>query len=154
MCFNLPQQHFLGWTNPTVWRNADIPMRTVKAIKLQSFTSTPNTGLRIALNNFWALYVDYIRREGGRTAVPAWAGEQVGVYRYGWDGGAFKPGYDEASKTKMVAAIANGKTLTLGGGGLPKIIIKRLSTGGGQTCLLICRYGTTPNECKFAGKTC
>ncbi len=155
MCFNLPQQHFLGWTNPTVWRDADIPLRTVKAIKLQSFTSTPNTGLRIAITNFRALYVDYIRRLGGRTALPTWAGEQVGIYSYGWDGGAFKPGYDDAAKTKLVAAMANGTMLTLGGGPtVPKIIIKRLTTGGGLTCLLICRYTNTTGECKFAGKTC
>lgn len=154
MCFNLPQQHFLGWTNPTVWRNADIPMRTVKAIQLKSLTATPNTGLRVALNNFRALYIDYIRKEGPRESMPDWGAEQVGVYQYGWDGGAFKPGYDDESKTKMVAAVSNGGTLTLGGDGLPKIIIKPISMGDGEACVLLCRYGKKTGECKFGGKTC
>lgn len=106
------------------------------------------------------MYLDYIRREGtnGRDAVPEWAGEQVGVYTFGWDGAAFVPSYQDFMKTKLIAALnVQGKapdTLTFGGSGLPKIIFKRLATGAGSTCVLACRYGVRPSECNFAGKTC
>lgn len=132
----------------------------VKGIRLRSLVSTANTGLRIALNGFPALYLDYIRREAthGRVAVPAWAGEQVGVYTFGWDGTAFVVSYEDFMKTKLIGALnVQGKapdTLTFGGNGLPKIVFKRLSTGAGSTCVLACRYGSSPGECKFAGKTC
>lgn len=132
----------------------------MKGIVLKSLVTNFNTGLRIGLNGFPAIYIDYIRREktNGRLAIPDWAGEQVGVYRYGWDGVAFTPSGDDSMKTKILGVLnlqgQNPDTLVFGGGGIPKLVVKRLATSGGSTCVLVCRWGLRPSECKFAGKTC
>lgn len=147
-CFNLAQQHIIGWTHPELLAEAQLPFGQWYSTALTLLTRSMKAGTRVYLPGSHAIYLDYIRNERGRKGFPAWVDNKVAIYSMDWDGVTWTPNtapfvYFEG----MLAWDGDCLVLDQGHAPLPNLKLCRSASDGKTATVGICRFAGSPDEC-------
>lgn len=106
-CFNLPEQHFLGWTTPSV---VTVPTQLLpgvpRAVAVPRRADLPpqrtRRGVVLRFPGLDSVYLDYlVRGSSGFGALQPWLDGHVAVHTFAWDGISFQPGYFTSKMTSF-----------------------------------------------------
>ncbi len=111
-CYNLPEQHYLGWTTPsTVTLSTSLTPRIPRALAItrRSDVAASTSRRGIVLRGGpgqHAVYLDYlVRGTSGFGVMQPWLDDLVVVHSFDWDLVTFQPGYFTSKMTSLEGAL-------------------------------------------------